>query len=158
VSGAYVNCAGDVFGVLMEFAPTTGALYNTQVARGIQQVPSTTLPALSLQGKATSPWEGGIQLTSRDYELMYIVRPDMGEESAVAKAEDYRQLLEELGAEVRDVDDWGSRRLAYEIDDYPEGHYTILEFWGDSDAVNEVDRRMRLDEDIIRFMMVRQSE
>ncbi len=97
-------------------------------------------------------------MVSRDYELMYIVRPDVGEESAASMADNYCQLLEELGAEVRDVDDWGNRRLAYEIDDYSEGHYAIITFWGDADVVDEVDRRMRLDESIIRFMTVRQSE
>ncbi len=97
-------------------------------------------------------------MQSRDYELMFIINPELGDESARELADQYRELLEELGAEINDVDDWGTRRLAFPIDEITEGYYSIIEFWGGSEIVDEVDRRMGLDEDIIRFMTIRLPE
>lgn len=94
-----------------------------------------------------------------NYELMYIVNPELGSEATSELAQLYRKLAEELGGDVHDVDDWGMRRLAYEIDDHGEGHYVIMSFSATSDRVtNELDRRMRMDERVMRSMVFRIRE
>ncbi len=94
----------------------------------------------------------------RNYETMYIVNPDIGGESIRDLAGKYLELINELGGEVSSVEDWGQRRFAYEIEDFTEGHYLIMQFAGDEDITKELDRRMKLDDDIIRMMTVRQDD
>ncbi|MFO8060749.1 MAG: 30S ribosomal protein S6 [Bacillota bacterium] len=94
----------------------------------------------------------------RDYETMYIVTPDLGGESIRALAAKYLELINELGGDVTSVEDWGQRRFAYEIDDYTEGHYLIMQFSGNEEITQELDRRMKLDDNIIRMMTVRQGD
>ncbi|MFO7942266.1 MAG: 30S ribosomal protein S6 [Bacillota bacterium] len=97
-------------------------------------------------------------MSFRDYELMFIVRPDAGTDVARERTAFYRDLVEELGGTMHDVDEWGIRRLAYEIDDFDEGYYSMLEFAGDEDLTREIDRRLKLDDTIMRFMIVNQED
>ena len=93
------------------------------------------------------------------YELMYIVNPELGAEATRDLAQLYRLLAEELGADVKSVDDWGMRRLAYEIDDYGEGHYVMMNFSAKSERItSELGRRMRMDERVMRSMLFRLDE
>ncbi len=94
----------------------------------------------------------------RNYELMYIVRPDAGNEVARERAAHYRDMVGELGGTVNELDEWGTRRLAYPIDDHEEGYYVILDFAGDEEITLEMDRRMKLDDTVIRFMLIKQEE
>ncbi len=94
----------------------------------------------------------------RDYELMFIVRPDVGNEVARDRAAHYRDMVEELGGTVNNLDEWGTRRLAYTIDDFDEGYYVLVEFAGDEDLTKEMDRRIKLDDTVIRFMLIRQED
>ncbi|MFW5896674.1 MAG: 30S ribosomal protein S6 [Bacillota bacterium] len=97
-------------------------------------------------------------MSFREYELMFIVRPDAGSEVARERTAFYRDLVEELGGTVHDVDEWGTRRLAYAIDDFEEGYYSILQFTGDEDLTRETDRRLKLDDTVMRFMIVNKEQ
>ncbi len=97
-------------------------------------------------------------MVSRKYELMYIAHPDLGSEEVQELIDRYREMTEELGGEVENVDDWGVRRLAYEIDELREGYYVVMEFRGDQEITEELQRRLRLNDNVIRLMIIRDDE
>lgn len=92
----------------------------------------------------------------RDYELLYIIKTDLSEEDTQATVERYNTLLAKEGAEVTSVDKWGKRKLAYVINKtHRDGYYILVNFKGEAKAVNEVDRLMKIDENLIRHLITR---
>lgn len=91
----------------------------------------------------------------RKYEIMYIIRPDLDEEGRKALIERFNAVLTENGAEIEKVEEIGMRRLAYEIDDYREGYYVVIELNSEPKAVQEFDRLAKINDDIIRFLAIR---
>lgn len=89
---------------------------------------------------------------------MYIIKPDVEEEKLTALVEKFKALVEEKGAEVSKVDKWGKRRLAYEIDKIKEGIYVLMQFKAEPAASAELDRVMKINDDIVRHMIVREGE
>lgn len=89
----------------------------------------------------------------RLYEVMYII-PVLDEEQTQAVIERYKSLLTANGAVIEHEETWGKRRLAYEIDDHREGYYVVTIFRGEPAAVKELDRVMRISDDVIRHMIV----
>ncbi len=94
----------------------------------------------------------------RKYEIMYIVRPDIEEEAQTALIERFNKVLTDNGAEIEKVDEKGKRRFAYEINNYRDGYYIVLNFTGGEEAVNEFDRQAKFTDDIVRHMVVRDVE
>ncbi|WP_181350750.1 30S ribosomal protein S6 [Thalassobacillus sp. CUG 92003] len=94
----------------------------------------------------------------RNYEIMYIIRPDIEEEAKTAVVERFNSVLTNNGAEVTNVEEVGKRRLAYEINDYRDGIYYTIKFKGDSNAINEFDRQAKFTDDIIRHMAVNEDD
>lgn len=94
----------------------------------------------------------------RKYEIMYIIRPDMEEEAQTTLMERFNKILTDNGAEIDKVDEKGKKRLAYEINDYRDGYYVVINFKGDANAVNEFDRQAKFSDDIIRHMAIRVDE
>jgi len=93
----------------------------------------------------------------RKYELMYIIRPNIEEEAKTALVERFNTILTSNGAELTESKDWGKRRLAYEINDFREGFYQIMKVNATADAINEYTRLANINEDIIRFIAVRED-
>ena len=92
-----------------------------------------------------------------NYELMYILRPDLGEElvdQAIAK---YQTLLREQGAEDIEIQHRGKRRLAYEIQRQREGVYIQMNYKAPGSHVAPLERAMRLSEDVIRYLTLKQE-
>ena len=90
----------------------------------------------------------------RAYELMYITRPDLEEEAEKALLERLQKIITDQGGTVEHVDVWGRRRLAYEIAGYREGSYTVLQFQAPVGVTHELERVIRLSDDIIRHIIV----
>jgi len=90
----------------------------------------------------------------RNYELMYVVKPDLDEENLTAVIEKFGSLITANGGEVVSIDKWGKRRLAYEIKDYREGIYILVNFKGEAGTAHELDRVMKITDEILRFMIV----
>jgi small subunit ribosomal protein S6 len=91
------------------------------------------------------------------YETMYILRSDLGEEqvdSAIAK---YQTLIQEQGAEKIEIQHRGKRRLAYEIQRQREGVYIQMNYQGPGTLVAPLERAMRLSEDVIRYLTIKQD-
>lgn len=95
----------------------------------------------------------------RSYEIMYIVRPDLDEEKLTAVVDKLSNVITSEGGEVVKVDNWGKRQLAYMIDDkWNEGFYYLVYFNGEPAVVNELDRVIKLTEEVIRHMVTRIEE
>ena len=94
----------------------------------------------------------------RKYEIMYIIRPDIEEEAKTALVERFNKVLTDNGAEIAKVDEKGKKRLAYEINDYRDGYYVIINFTGEEAAINEIDRLAKFSDDIIRHMAIREDD
>ena len=91
------------------------------------------------------------------YETMYILRPDIAEDEVNNHIEKYNKLLEELGGKVLDSQMRGKRRLAYQIAKHREGIYVQLSHNGDGQHIFKIEKAMRLSEDVIRYMTVKQE-
>jgi small subunit ribosomal protein S6 len=96
-------------------------------------------------------------MTQPYYETMYILRPDIPEEEVDSHIAKYRDLVIEAGGEVLDTQMRGKRRLAYPIAKHREGIYVQLNHNGDGQQVAPLERAMRLSEDVIRYLTVKQT-
>ncbi len=92
-----------------------------------------------------------------NYEAVLIFKPDMSDQDRTELFERFKSVIEENG-EVTNVDDWGKRRLAYEINYIREGYYYIVEFKSLPDHIKEFERRLRLSDFIIRYMVIRKED
>ncbi|TCS95500.1 30S ribosomal protein S6 [Hazenella coriacea] len=92
------------------------------------------------------------------YELMFIVRPDVDEETLKATREKVQSIIAENGGEVTNVDDMGKRRFAYLIDKYREGFYTVVNFQGKAEVVSELDHVLNISDYVIRHMTINMDE
>ena len=91
------------------------------------------------------------------YETMYILRPDIAEDEVTNHIDKYNKLLEEFGGTILDSQMRGKRRLAYQIAKYREGIYVQLSHQGDGQHIFKIEKAMRLSEDVIRYMTVKQE-
>lgn len=91
------------------------------------------------------------------YELTVIVKPNLEEEALKAEFEQIQAIIERFGGTVEKVDDWGKRRLAYEINKINEGFYRFITFTSEPQAPAEIESRIRIREDIVRYLIVRQD-
>jgi small subunit ribosomal protein S6 len=96
-------------------------------------------------------------MTQPYYETMYILRPDIPEEEVETHVAKYRDIVLEGGGEVLDCQMRGKRRLAYPIAKHREGIYVQLSHNGDGQQVAPLERAMRLSEDVIRYLTVKQD-
>ena len=91
------------------------------------------------------------------YETMYILRPDIAEDEVTNHIDKYNKLLKEFGGTILDSQMRGKRRLAYQIAKHREGIYVQLSHQGDGQHIFKIEKAMRLSEDVIRYMTVKQE-
>ena len=91
------------------------------------------------------------------YETMYILRPDIAEDDVTNHIAKYNKLLEEFEGKILDSQMRGKRRLAYQIGKHREGIYVQLSHQGDGQHIFKIEKAMRLSEDVIRYMTVKQE-
>ena len=91
------------------------------------------------------------------YETMYILRPDIAEDEVTNHIDKYNKLLKEFGGTILDSQMRGKRRLAYQISKHREGIYVQLTHQGDGQHIIKIEKAMRLSEDVIRYMTVKQE-
>ena len=91
------------------------------------------------------------------YETMYILRPDIAEDEVNKHIEKYNKLLEDMGGKILDSQMRGKRRLAYTIAKNREGIYVQLSHQGDGQHIEKIEKAMRLSEDVIRYMTIKQE-
>ena len=94
-----------------------------------------------------------------EYEVTYILRPGLEEADADARTTAIAEIVRSGGGEVlAEPEKMGKRRLAYEIDDVREGYYVVMRFKADAAGAKELDRQLRLNEDVLRGLIIRADE
>lgn len=88
------------------------------------------------------------------YEMMYIAKPELDDEALEALAEKLKDVITSGGGAVDGIEKLGKKRFAYEINDIREGHYALLVFKGPADLPAELDRVVRLTDEIVRHLIV----
>mgnify|MGYP001017548359 FL=1 len=91
----------------------------------------------------------------RKYEIMYIIRPTVLEEARPQVISDLNDIFTSRGGELLSVNEWGMKDLAYEIQKHKKGYYVILSVNCNDEARAEFDRVVRIKEDIIRHLIIR---
>jgi len=95
----------------------------------------------------------------RTYELTFVVDPRLSDEQVDTLCGEYRQMIESGGGHVEHQEDWGKRKLAYPIQKLEEGHYFLFHISSENgNPAEEVEHRMRQNEDVLRFLTVRTEE
>lgn len=92
----------------------------------------------------------------RNYEIMFIVRPNLGEDEVKKVVDNFTKVLTSNGGKVTDTKDMGQRELAYEINDYKNGFYYLMTIEASDDkAISEFDRQARNSKDIVRHLITK---
>ncbi len=95
---------------------------------------------------------------NRTYELMFIVRPDMTEEDLDKLIAMLQSIVPASGGSIQKVDKMGKRRLAYTVKRFHEGIYVLMVVEGGGAVIHELERRLRVTEQVIKFLTVRTDE
>jgi small subunit ribosomal protein S6 len=94
----------------------------------------------------------------RQYELLFIISPKVVDQEVDKLANQIKDHVAGLGAAITNVQRLGRRRLAYEIKHYREGHYVLIQFQGSGAEIPELERRLRVTDDVLRYITVRLDE
>lgn len=92
------------------------------------------------------------------YELLFFVDPSSNEETRAGVMKRIDVAISENGGKVDNVEDWGKRKLAFEVDHLAEGDYTLIDFHADPTQITELDRVLRINDAVKRHMIVRRSD
>jgi small subunit ribosomal protein S6 len=94
----------------------------------------------------------------RTYELAVIIYPDAEEEELIATVDKIGQLITTNGGQVLESNVWGRRRLAYPIHKFREGYYVVMQVKLEQEGIRELERNLKLTEEVIRHLLVRVGE
>ena len=92
------------------------------------------------------------------YELAVVVNAQIDDEARTAVVDRAKELIARFGGTVTNVDDWGKKKLAYEIQKMNEGFYYFIQFDAEGSAIAEIESRMRIADNVIRYLCVKQEE
>lgn len=92
------------------------------------------------------------------YELLYIIKPTVEEEARAALIARFADIVKNDGGEIENIDEWGMRKLAYAIDYISEGYYVLMNFKAKADLPAELERNLKISEDVMRFMIVKKEQ
>ena len=96
--------------------------------------------------------------TSRQYELVYIVTPEATEQEIADLHTQIEQIVQRFGGTFDKTENWGRKRLAYDIGHHREGNYVVETITGSGELMKEIDRRLRVIDQVIRHLVVRVDE
>lgn len=92
------------------------------------------------------------------YETVFIARQELTETQVKKMTEDFSKILKDNGGKIHKEEQWGLRSLAYKIKKNKKGHYTLIESEASGEAVIEMERQMRLHEDVLRYLTIREEK
>jgi small subunit ribosomal protein S6 len=96
--------------------------------------------------------EGGDMVMNK-YEVMYIISPTVEEEQVKALVEKFNELISEHG-EIEKVEEWGRKKLAYEVQDQKEGYYVLVYFSANPEFPLELERNFKINENILKYLIL----
>lgn len=94
----------------------------------------------------------------KTYETLFITQPELSVEEAAEMTEKVKGVIEAKGGEVTKVEEWGKKRLAYEISKVHDGYYTLVCFNGNNDVLDELNHIFRITENLLRGIIVKTEE
>jgi small subunit ribosomal protein S6 len=97
-------------------------------------------------------------MADRQYELIYVLPPETAEQQANELHEQVAQIVARLNGQIEKTENWGRRKLAYEIGHFKEGVYVLEVINGSGELMKELDRRLKVIDQVIRHMIVRVDE
>ena len=92
------------------------------------------------------------------YELLFFVAPSIDEESRAAAMKRIEDVITSSNGVVDNIDNWGKRKLAYEVNGLTDGDYTLIDFHANPDSIAELDRILRISDVVVRHMVVRRTD
>lgn len=92
------------------------------------------------------------------YELLFFISPSIDEDSRLATMKRIENTIVEGKGNIDNVEDWGKRKLAYEIDGLTDGDYTLVDFHTDPASIAELNRVLRITDAVVRHMIVRRTD
>ena len=92
------------------------------------------------------------------YELAVVLNAKLEEDDKTASLDKVKALIERFGGQITNVDDWGKKKLAYEIQKMNEGFYYFIQFDAEANAPAEIESRIRIMDNVIRYLIVRADE
>ena len=92
------------------------------------------------------------------YELAVVVSAKIEDDARTAVIEKVKKTIEKHGGQITNVDDWGKKKLAYEIEKMTEGFYYFIQFDAETSAPAEIENRVRIMDNVLRFLIVRKDE
>ena len=98
------------------------------------------------------------QIDTHSYELVYIVRPDLGDDGIGALNDRLAQIVSAQGGQIQGTEMWGKRNLAYRIGKHSEGYYVLQRYDMLPKGSDEIDRLLRFNEDVLRYLVIRTDE
>ncbi len=96
-----------------------------------------------------------IKMSKNYYEFTYIINPVLDEDKFAAVVDRVNKLIESNGGEIEEVDEWGLRKLAYEIDKKGTGYYVNMYFSAPVEAIAPIERNLRIDDDVLRYLTLK---
>lgn len=94
----------------------------------------------------------------KGYEVMYLLEPELEEEGLDEKKERLKSIVKSGQGEVQSVEEWGKKRLAYEIQGFNKGLYLLVEFEASSEDIDEISDKSNVEEGVIRYQIFRNNE
>ena len=91
----------------------------------------------------------------RRYEVLYIVHPDLTDEEIKAVSDRYSELVTAQKGTIVKVEDWGQRRLAYDINKQGKGSYILIDFYGPGSMIKEIERNFRIDDKVLKYLTIK---
>ncbi|KRQ85965.1 30S ribosomal protein S6 [Caloramator mitchellensis] len=89
------------------------------------------------------------------YETLFVIAPNLTEEEVKSTVEKVKGVIENGGGVIDNVDEWGKRRLAYEINDFNEGFYVLINFTSNPELPKELDRVLKISDNVIRHIVIK---
>ena len=89
------------------------------------------------------------------YESMYVLKPDLADDARIALIEKFKSLVEQNGGKIEKVDEWGQRKLAYEINYIKEGYYVLMTFSSKPEFPAELERNYKISDSVLRYNVIK---
>ena len=96
-------------------------------------------------------------MTMNKYELALVINAKLEDDARADAVEKVKELIEKFGGTITDVDEWGKKRLAYEIQKMKEGYYYFIKFDANADSPAQIEANVRIMESVIRYLCVRKD-
>ena len=96
-------------------------------------------------------------MTMNKYELALVINAKIEDDARTDAIENIKALIEKFGGEITNVDEWGKKKLAYEIQKMREGYYYFIQFDASAECPAEIERRVRIMEPVMRYLCVKQD-